>query len=137
MLQLLGKGKIAEAVTVVGQEFILAVQVLFRRPEPLTDIRIDSRVSKGDAPIMNIAVIQLDFAAARGQDEVVRSALAVFKKVSLDGIGAIAEAKDKVFVAIVGVILHHVPKHGPVANLDQGFGSILRIPDSQSHSTAK
>ena len=38
MLQLLRKGKIAEAVTVVGQELVLAVQIFFRRLEPLADI---------------------------------------------------------------------------------------------------
>ena len=46
VIDLLGEGKICQAVTVVGQECFFAVQIFFDCLQPLADVGIDARISK-------------------------------------------------------------------------------------------
>ena len=53
-----------EAVRVVREEQLLAGEVLFDGLEALADVRVHARVDEGDAPVVDVAVEELDLLAA-------------------------------------------------------------------------
>ena len=64
----------------------------------------------------------------------------VVEEVSLDDVAAVAERTDEVTEAVVGVDLHDVPEHRPVADLDHRLGPVLGLfaharaqPAAQQH----
>jgi hypothetical protein len=63
----------------------------------------------------------LQFLPSIGQDEIVGETLIVIEKIILDHIGLVAKAKDKVFMTVVCVILHNMPKDWPIADSDHGL----------------
>src|SRR6266849_2936330 len=60
VVQLLGKGHGGKAVAIVRQKFLFPFQILLNRLQALADIGIDPRVRERDAPIMDIAIEQLE-----------------------------------------------------------------------------
>ncbi len=47
------------------------------------------------------------------------------------------QTKNKILVPVVSVVLHDVPEDGPIADVDHGLGNILRVANTQAHSSAK
>ena len=88
-----------------------------------------------NTPVLDVAPQQLDVLASVRKDEVVGGALAVVQKIMFDRLGLVAETKDKIRVAVVGVIFHHMPQDGHVADFDQRFRNVLRMI-FQPHSKA-
>src|SRR6266849_10247295 len=110
MLQLLVEVQIGQAVAIVGEEFLFAVQVFFHRLEPLADVGVDARIYKGDPPVVDVAMEQLETLSPAGQNEVIRDAFVVVQEVVLDRVRAVPQAENEVLMPKVGVVLHHVPK---------------------------
>src|SRR5215471_12257541 len=70
-IDLVGKGEAAQSVGVVRQENLFAFQVLFDRLQPLSDVGLQARIDERDAPIRDVAALQLNFLAAACHGEVV------------------------------------------------------------------
>src|SRR5271156_302045 len=87
---------------------------------------------------MNVGVKDSDVLTSVGQHEVVGHEFAVVDEVILDYIGAIAEAKNEVLVAEVGIVLHHVPQDRPVAYMHHGLGDAFAgFPDPHAEASAE
>ena len=99
MIELQIERKIAETVAVIGEEFFFALQVFLRGLQTHADVRVDTGVSKGDPPVVNVAVDQLEVFAAARQYEIIRGAFVIIQKVVLDGFGFVAQAKNEIPVA--------------------------------------
>ena len=82
--------QVAQAVGVVGQEHLLALQILAHAQQALADVGMQAGVDEGDAPVVDVARQQLDLLAALGQHEVVRHALVVVEEVLADQVAAVA-----------------------------------------------
>src|SRR5579859_6642480 len=136
MVQLLGQRQVRGAVAVIGEEFFFALVVLFVGFEALADVGVNAGVGERDAPVVNVAVEELHVFAA-GDDKIVGGALVVVQEVVLDRFGFVAEAKNKVFVPVVSVILHHMPENRPVADVHHGLRNIFLVANAQPHSAAK
>ncbi len=128
---------VRDAVGVVGQEPLLALEVRLHGGEPLADGGREARVDERDGPVVDVGLEQRHLGAA-GQHEVVGDRLVVVHEVALDVGGAVAEAQDKVLVPVVGVILHQVPQDGARADGDHRLGDGAGvIPDPHSFATAE
>src|SRR5882762_2571878 len=57
--------------------------------------------------------------------KVVGEVFLVVKKIILDRIRPVPEAKDEIFVTEMGVILHHVPQDGPIPDLNQRLWNVF------------
>lgn len=135
LLELLGERKVGESVAVIGQEYILPLEVLLHCFQALADVGVDARIYKGDLPIVDILIEQLKLSAATGQDKVIGDVFAVVQKISLDSIGPIAKAEDKVFVSKVRIVFHYVPQNWTITDMYHRLGRIFRIvanPHAQS-----
>ena len=112
--------------------------MLFYSLQSLTDVGGHSRVNECNAPVVNIAVQQLHFLPTFGENEIVGEAFVVVEKVVLEGVRSVAQAQNEVFVAVMGVILHHVPEYRPIPNRDHWLRNLLRIlSEPHSQSTTK
>jgi hypothetical protein len=117
-LEELVEGSIGQDVAVVAQEDVLVVEVMAHGPQALADGRVEAGVDEADPPVVDVALEQLDGAAAAAQDEVVRDGLGVAEEVLLDRVGAVPEAQDEVLVAEVRVVAHDMPQDGPISDRD-------------------
>src|SRR5437660_66345 len=62
----------------------------------------------------------------------------VVAKVFLDYVTFIAQAQNKIFMAVVGVDFHDVPENWPLANRHHGFGTESGLfAQARSHTAAK
>src|SRR5262245_55844966 len=104
------KRQVGETIAVVGKKHILALQVLFDRLKPLSDIGRGAGVGESDVPIVDIAVEKLKVLAAFPQDKIVGKTFIVVQKIILDEICGVTKAENKVFVSVMGVVLHDVPE---------------------------
>src|SRR5690242_8669478 len=84
--------KVRHAIAVVRQKDFIASEVLLNAPETLTDIRVCPGIHKGDSPVLNIPLYQLDLLAPIGQNKIIRCAFVVIQKVVFDDAALIAEA---------------------------------------------
>src|ERR1700687_1601289 len=75
------KRQIGQPVGIVGEKDLLVLEVLAHAKQPLADIAVQAGVHEGDAPVVQIAPVQLDPAAAVAQSEVVRHGLRVIEKI--------------------------------------------------------
>ena len=69
---------VGQHVGVVGQEVLVAVEVLAHAAQPLADRRFESGVDEGDRPVADVGVHQFDLAVAH--HEVVRRGFLVVRK---------------------------------------------------------
>src|SRR5271166_3701123 len=77
---------VAKSLAVVGKEYLLILEMFLDGFQPLPDVRIESGVHESDAPIMNIAVQQLNILATPGEHEIVGHAFVIVPEVVLDHI---------------------------------------------------
>src|SRR5882672_530748 len=66
VFQLLRERQIGKAVTIVGQELLFSVEVLLDCLQPLADVGIDSRICKGNLPVLDVAVKQFQLFPTAG-----------------------------------------------------------------------
>ena len=140
MFDLHRQRQVGQAVAVVGEELRLVADETFDRLQALADVRREARLDERDLPVVDVAAEQFELLAAFRQDEVVRQALAVVEEVILDDIAAIAQADDEIVVAVVGVVLHHVPQDRPIADVTIGLGTLspasrIRMPRPPQNNT--
>jgi len=90
-------GKASEIIT------ILESTVPLDSLRPLANIRIHARIGERDAPVVNVAIEELQVLASGLQGEIVRDTLVVVQEIVLHDIGAIAQAKNEVFVSEVRI----------------------------------
>src|SRR5262245_47744637 len=88
---------------------------------------MQARVDEGDAPVGDVARVQLEPAAAFGEREVVRQALVVVEEILPDHVAAVAQAQDEVLVAEVRVVAHEVPDDRPYADVDERLRQGVRM----------
>ena len=106
--------EIGEAVGVVGEEHLVAIEVRAAPRRRRSPMLVVSPVSTNVIRQSSMSRLQqVDLAPALGQDEVVRHALVVLEEELLDLVAAVAEAQDEVLVPEVGVVLHQVPQDRP------------------------
>jgi hypothetical protein len=79
-------------------------------------------VDEGYVPILNIPRKKLDRLLILVDDKVVRKAFIVIEKVLLDHFSFPSQTKDKIRVAKVSVVLHHVPKDRAISYVDKRLG---------------
>jgi len=115
---------VQEAVGVVGQKDLLALEVRPHRQQALGDVGLQAGVGEGDPPVVDVAGDEFDLLAS-GHHEIVGEGFLVVEEVLLDEVGAVPQAEDEVLVAEVGVELHDVPEDGPVADGHHGLGNAL------------
>src|SRR5262245_14784635 len=112
--------------------------MFLHRFESLADIGSRTRVDEVNAPALNVASQQFNVFASVGKNEVVGSALAIVQKIMFDRFGLVAETKDKISMSIVGIVFHHMPQDGHIADFNQRFRHILRmILEPHSEAAAK
>src|SRR5262249_28721937 len=59
-------------------------------------------------------------------------------KIMFDRLSLVAETKNEIRVAVMGIVFHHMPEDGHVADFDQRFRDILRmILEPHSKAAAK
>src|SRR5215831_6986812 len=78
-------------------------------------------------PILDVAPQQFDVLASVGKDKIVGGALAVVQKIMFDRLGLVTETKNEIRVPVVGVVFHHMPQDGHIADLNQRFRDVLRM----------
>src|SRR5277367_5192255 len=138
MFNLLRKWQVGKTIAVVGKELIVLFEVFLDCFQALSDIGMDSRIRKGDPPIMDVGVEKLKILPTTRQDKIIRSALIVIQEVILDCVGPVPQAQNKVLVPKVGVILHYMPKDRPRTDSHHRFWDALRIfPETHAQTTTK
>ena len=60
----------------------------------------------------------------------------MFQEEILDDVRLVAEAKHKVFVAILAIIIHEVPQYRPVADRNHRLRNALGVISNPSAKTA-
>ena len=134
----LGKIEVREIVTVVRQEFRLAIQVLLDSFKSLADIRVSSGIYERDRPVLDITIKDLYVPAAVQKDKVIGDEFTVIDEVILDHLGAITQAQDELLVAEMSIVLHHVPQDRPVTDMNDGLGcTFARFFDPHALPTAE
>jgi hypothetical protein len=133
-----GKVKIGQIVAVIGQKNFVFAQVFLDSFQSLADIRFGACVNKSDCPVVNIRVEHLQLFSAIRKHEIIGKKLRVIDEVILDGLRAIAQAKDEIFVAEVSVIFHYVPQDWPIPYVNHRFRDALTgLSNSHSESAAE
>src|SRR6185312_3492345 len=94
-------------------------QELAYAQQPLPDIGVQTRIDEGYTPIVQIAAVQLDCAAAAAQREIVGERLVVVEKVLANHVAAVTEAQNELRVAVMRVIPHEVPEDRTNSDVDQ------------------
>src|SRR5262249_49300824 len=92
VLDVVTEWEVRQPVTVVRQKHLFSVQVRLDSLEPLSDIRLDSRVDKRNVPVVDIAIHQLEFFTPVGQDKVVRHTFVVIQEIVLDNVRFVPKA---------------------------------------------
>src|SRR3954453_3459816 len=130
--------RVRDLVAVVGQEGLLALEMAADAPQPLADRRRPARVDERDPPVLDVALEQLDLAAALREDEVVLERLVVVEEVLLERVAVVAEAEDELRVAVVGVVLHEVQQDRLLSDRDERLGHArARLVEAQPQPAAE
>src|SRR6266567_429336 len=137
MVELLLEGQIAQTIAVVGQKLLLSMQIFLYRFQALADVGTDSSIGKGNSPIVDITLEQLEILPPTGQNKVVGGALVVLEEVIFDDVRAMSQTQNEVFVPEVSVVLHHVPEDGSVTDVDHGLGQIFDLTNPHPQPPAK
>ena len=90
---------IAQAVAVVREKHVFALQVGLDRFEPLADVGVGSGLHEGDRPVVDIAAQQVDLLPAVRPDKIVGDGFIVVQEVVLDDVALVAEAENEVLCA--------------------------------------
>src|SRR4030095_2116496 len=122
IFNLIVKGHIGETVAVVGEKHIFALQVLFDRFETLSDISRGTGIGESNVPIVDITVEKLKVLASLSQDKIIGKTLIVVQEIILDEICTVTKAENKVFVTVMGIVLHDVPKDRSVPDVYHRLG---------------
>jgi hypothetical protein len=109
MVNLLIEGQVSKTVAIISEEHFFAIEVFLDCFKTLADIRPCARIGKSDIPIIDITIKKSQILTALGKNKIIRNAFIVIEEVVLDEISGVTKAKDKVFMAIMGVIFHDVP----------------------------
>ena len=117
---------IGKAVTVVGEEHLLACDMLAHGPQPLADIAPDAGVDHGDAPVLLRIAEDLDLVAETRDDAVGIGLRLVVQEEFLDDVCLVAKAQDEVLVPELAVVVHQVPEDRLVADRDHRLRDALR-----------
>src|ERR1700682_5047367 len=99
----LRKVEVGEAVAIVGEKHVVAIEVWFDQAQSIGNGCTQASVDKCDVPIVDIALHKFELAAALRKDEVVGYRFLVLQEIVLDDIGLIAQAENKILVAEVGI----------------------------------
>ena len=121
------EGQIRQAIGIVGEEHVVAVEMGLDASQTLADVRVVTSVDEGDLPLVDARAEDLNVLAAVRKHEVICRPLVVLQEELLDPACAVAEAEDEFLVAEVGVVLHQVPKDGPLPDVDQRLRNVLGI----------
>ncbi len=119
----LGQRRVGEHVGVVGEEHLVAVQVVPHPAQPLPDRRLDAGLSERDRPVGYVGGQQLGPPAP--QHEVVGRRLLVVEEEVLDVMRPVAQAQDELLVPEVRVVAHHVPDQRPRAHHRHRLGHVV------------
>ena len=129
---------VGKTVAVVGEEHLLARDMLAHRPQPLADIAPDAGVDHRDAPVLLRIAEDLDLVAETRDDAVGVGLRFVVQEVFLDDVSLVAKAKDEVLVPELAVVVHQVPKNRLVADrnhrLRNAFGN---VPNASAETAAE
>ena len=115
------QGSVGDDVAVVGQEHVLAREVVAHPEQALADEGPGAGVGERDPPVADVGREVLHLASP-GEHEVVGHRLVVVEEVVLDHVRPVAETEHEVAVAVVGVVAHHVPQDRPVPDPGHGLG---------------
>ena len=118
---------IRQAVAVVGEEVLLVLDVVAHRRETLTDVAPDPGVDQRDAPILLDLGQELDVRALLGHDAVGEDLRLVVEEELLDDVRLVAEAQHEIAVAVLAVVVHHVPQDRLMADRDHGLRDVLGV----------
>src|SRR5262249_22745592 len=119
--------RVGEPVTIVGEKDLFVLDKVPDGNEALTDIAPGSGIDERHAPIYRKIANDLDFLAKIRNNAVAVGCLPVIEKKIFDDIGFVSQAKDKITMAILTVILHHMPENRLMANRHHWFGNALGI----------
>src|SRR5262249_37026751 len=125
--KILGKVEISKAISIIRQKYLLVRHIFLHRQQPLSYVRPDAGIGERDLPIMDIAVGKFQALAAFGENEVVRQTFIVIKKVLLDQVTAIPEAKNEFITPKMSKIFHHVPEDRTVSDWHHGLWNLVGI----------
>src|SRR5215469_4991673 len=75
---------VRQTIGVVGKERLLILDVLLHHFQAHSNVRVETGIDEGDAPIVDIAVQQFEVFAAAGKHEIIRDAFVVVQEVILD-----------------------------------------------------
>src|SRR5690606_16379102 len=129
--------QIGQAVSVVGEELRLVLEITPYTSQPLTNVRMQPGVDERDAPFVEIRAFELDLLAALRQCKIVRHAFVVIEEVFADQIAPISQTQDELLVAKVRVIAHQVPEYGSAANRHERLGNrVGMLTQARSQTTA-
>ena len=121
-----GKRAIGQAIRVIGEEHVLALEIFLDRLQTLADVRREPRIDECDPPVGDVALLQLYVLSTITHRKVVGEVFLVVEKIILDRIGLVPKTEDEILVAEMGVILHYVPQDGAVSDLHQRLGNVFR-----------
>src|SRR5690349_2361581 len=107
MIELSGKGKIRKAVTIVSEEHLFPIEIFFHRLQSLTYVGSQSGIRKGDSPVVDVRIQQVETFPTLRKYEIIRNALFVIQKIFLDDIGSMTETQHEILMPKVGIVFHH------------------------------
>ena len=127
---------VGEAVAVVGEEHLLALDMGAHRKQALADVPPQPGVDHGDAPVALGIAEGLD-RVAEARDHAVRIDMRpVVQEELLDDVRLVAEAEHEIAVAVLAVVMHQVPEDRLVADRDHRLRDVLRIIANSGAETA-
>ena len=129
---------VGEAVAVVGEKHLLALDVLAHGKQALADVAPESGVDHGDAPVSLRIAKGFDVVAEAGDDAIGIDVRPVIEEELLDDIRLVAEAQNEVSVTVLAVVLHQMPKDRLVADRDHRLRDVFRvIADARAKTAAE
>src|SRR6266478_3193524 len=97
---------VGQPVAVIGEKYLFILDEMLYRQQSLADVAPCSRVDKGNAPVRRALAQDLNFLAKIRDGAIGARRHPVAKKILLYDVGLVAEAQNKITVAILAVVLH-------------------------------
>jgi hypothetical protein len=88
---------------------------------------VETRIDERDAPVIEIARVQLRLLLAGDQREVVGQRLVVVEEIFAHQIAAVAETQNEFRMAVMRVVAHQVPEDGAWTDADERLRNRVRM----------
>src|SRR5262245_53221701 len=102
---------VGQAIAIICKKYILVFHKLPDSGQSLANVAPNACIDQGYAPIRGTIAKNFNLAAEFRNNTIAVHRRSVVQKIVFDNVGLVAEAKDKISMIVLAVILHDVPQY--------------------------